>query len=173
MPHHLPTCRRISSPVAVLSSRPVRFRFFCSEFTLRSKPPRSPPSGDCSSVQPDVLVSFFALTCLAAPPSIPPAGFHAPLRLDSNHSLPPPEPLGPPTAGAVVYHGHHPLLSFRTSIVVGSLLERRLSSRPAGFAVGSLFLLGPVRFVRNCHFHFYSASDATLQPGGGMPHARQ
>src|SRR2546425_510519 len=45
------------------------------------------------------------------------------------------------------------------------------------FHPGSLSALysfwGPMRLVRNHHFHLHSSSAATLQSAGAVPHARQ
>src|SRR5712664_4778484 len=51
---------------------------------------------------------------------------------------------------------------FKQLSLTDAFFDRCLLPRAAGIVVGSLCVLGPVRFVRNRRFHFYSPSAATL-----------
>src|ERR1700682_1811132 len=98
---------------------------------------------------------------------------HAPLLLDSPLDFSPSKPLGLRAARGLVRSRYDRFLLFRAPASARSFPERHLPPRTARFALDTLFFLGPVRFIRNRHFHFHSTSAAALQSAGRMPHACQ
>src|SRR5882724_11721505 len=98
---------------------------------------------------------------------------HAPLLLDTTLDLSPSKPLGFCAARALVRSWYDRFLLFRAPASARSFPKRHLLSRAARVALDTLFFLGPVRFVRDRHFHFHSSSAAALQSAGRMPHACQ